>query len=868
MSEQEKAAGEQESLDMVERRRFEAGPSPMGEFPRVVALAQGEASHAAGAGDLRLDGEWELARGGDALARVGKPWAETVPAEVPGSIHGALLKTGKVPDPTVGRNQESVRDFSYRTWWLRRRFARPSLPGPQMLVFEGVCNKCRVWLNGVQVGAHEGQFGRFAFDISRHLREENDLIVCLDAIDQHSPPEGVNKARQNVSWRQTVVANNVYGWHYANLPSIGIWRSVKVDGAPAVRMENPFVFTRGKSEVGLIVNFAGPGNGWRGKMTGSICGENFKFDTRWFQVQVAGSGRSCQEYLIRLPQARLWWPVGLGEPNLYRLKLSFAPEGGAAPDHWEGTFGIRTITMAPLPEGRRSDKYEWTFVINGQKQFVKGAGWCSMDPLMDYRRERYERFLDMAARQHCQIVRATGSGLVETDEFYDVCDRKGIMVMQEWPTAWNSHEQQPPELLEETVRCGTLRLRNHPSLVMYGAGSDSSRPQHPVTYGMGRLAIELDGTRPFHTGEPFGGSRHDLSIYWSRKHINDALQMTADFWGEHGLASTPPAESVRRYLPDEEQEIWPPKEDGALAYHTPIFNTADDLDRQRQFVSYFTDPQTCGLDRYCTASQLAQVLALRTCIERSRSRWPNCTGVLHHKLNDNFPAISWSTVDWYGAPKLGHFAVRNAHGPLHIAVLQPSCSLRGANTRLEAWLMDDANALANRKWSTRIRLFGADLTVLQSDEQEGAGVIQAPLRLKDFAVSWTQAEQEPLFVVADLYVDGELADRAWYFYNFESKRDCLFDRPRATLSLAIEEGVAVVTNTGAVPALAVSVKRPGHAHTFTPEDGFLWIDPGEAMRIKVDAVEGLALEALNLDAEEAEEKKTTKATTTRRSKAK
>ena len=116
--------------------------------------------------------------------------------------------------------------------------------------------------------------------------------------------------------------------------------------------------------------------------------------------------------------------------------------------------------------------------------------------------------------------------------------------------------------------------------------------------------------------------------------------------------------------------------------------------------------------------------------------------------------------------------------------------------------------------------------------------------------------------MADLFVEGELADRAWYFYNFEAKRDCLFDRPRATLELGTEDGAAVVRNTGAVPAMGVCVRRPGHADTFTPEDGFLWIDPGETRIIQVDSVEGLAIEALNVD-EPAEEKKVAKARKTR-----
>jgi beta-mannosidase len=119
--------------------------------------------------------------------------------------------------------------------------------------------------------------------------------------------------------------------------------------------------------------------------------------------------------------------------------------------------------------------------------------------------------------------------------------------------------------------------------------------------------------------------------------------------------------------------------------------------------------------------------------------------------------------------------------------------------------------------------------------------------------------QAPLFVVADLFVEGELADRAWYFYNFEGKRDCLFDRPRADLELSVAEGAASVANTGSVPAIGVCVRRPGNAHTFTPGDGFLWIDPGETRVIAVDSADGLAIEALNAGEDPADARKAPKA---------
>ena len=101
------------------------------------------------------------------------------------------------------------------------------------------------------------------------------------------------------------------------------------------------------------------------------------------------------------------------------MNLSFVPGGGGQPDYTETTFGIRTVEMAPLPDGPRPDKFNWTFIINGEALFVKGTGWCSMDPLMDVSYERYDRFLTLAAMQHVQMLRGWGSGMPEADEFYE-----------------------------------------------------------------------------------------------------------------------------------------------------------------------------------------------------------------------------------------------------------------------------------------------------------------------------------------------------------------------------------------------------------------------------------------------------------------
>jgi beta-mannosidase len=833
-------------FDDFEREGYKAGPTPFDGPSTAISLKSGNAVYPEAMPIVSLDGEWQMAEEGDGQQRLTTEWPDAIPARVPGSVHGALTDAGKIPDPKFGRNDKIAHDKSFETWWFKRAFERPQGLDGERLVFDGCAIRCIVWLNGTLLGSHEGMFGGPEFDISHLLLDHNTLIVKID------PAPGKKELWDNTDWARTVVFNNVWGWHYSSIPALGVWRSVRVEGTPAVQVLHPFVATIDAQHgaMQMSVDLKGIDANWSGNLIGTIEPDNFSGRPLSFSLPVTSvSAEKRVRLKFTIPEPKFWWPNDLGEHNLYRLRLSFSQPGSRPADSKQVTFGIRTIEMFPQPDGPRPDQYNWTFVINGRPMFVKGANWCTMDSSMNFSRERYDRFLSMAALQHVQLLRAWGSGMPETDDFYDLADHKGIMVLQEWPTAWNSHNDQPYDMLEETVRLNILRIRNHPALVMYTGGNESDRPFGPAIDMMGRYSIELDGTRTFHRGEPWGGSVHNYDSYWGNANLDANLNLGAVFIGEFGLASLPSLESVRRYLPDDEKNLWPAPADGSLIHHTPTFNTYGDMERLSRISGYFTAGVT--MERFIYGTQIAQATGLRHTLEQARAGWPNSTGALFYKMNDNYPAASWSTVDWYGAPKFAAYIVQDAFTPLTGTAQFPSFNMKAKALDAPIFLLDDTDALKGSAWEVTVRVFDSQLQMIHSDTYKGSGSIDRTQQVGTFHLSAQQTNTEPLFIVVDVKLNGDLSHRSYYWLNFEQKKDSLFLLPKTTLSLKVDGSNVIVTNTGTVPAVAASIQQPGHSDTFMTSRNFLWINPGESQTIGVNDINGLVVGAWNVLLDEA-----------------
>ncbi len=836
------------SLDDIEREKYKPYSLPMDTPYEEVALTRGAAvSHCPPPPVQSLDGDWQLAEGGYTQDRtdLSRPWADALTVRVPNSIHTNLYMAGRIPDPLFGKNDKLARENSYKIWWYKKTFRRDEAVRNPTLRFDGVCYRARFWLNGRYLGEHGGMFGGPDLDISGILEEENTLIVKIE--DAPSNPYAYSEyADFDEGWKNGVVVNCVYGWHYACIPSRGIWRPVHIDTTPRTAIQKPFAATINAREGIVDLLLFSRGAAAKGTVAVTVSPKNFEGDAYSFEKAFEKpAGDKILHYRMKIENPRLWWPLGHGEQNLYRLAVTFRPEGDI-PSHYETGFGIRTVEMGPLPGGPREDTLNFTYILNGKPIFVKGTNWCTTDALLRFPDERLDRFLTLLKTQNVQLLRAWGGGMPESDEFYDRCDELGIMVRQEWPTCWDSDRLQPESELAETVARNLERIRNHPSLVTLAGGNESDKAESPAMTRMARLCYELDGTRTFYKTSPYGGAIHSYITYWERQDIDASLRLKAPFIGEFGMASAPNLQSVQRYLPDEEKTLWPPAEKGSFYYHMPRFNEcrgAIDIDFIGKRIPEFDKGDT--MQGWINASQLAQATVIRHLLESMRSRWPESVGICYYKATDVYPACSWATVDYYGVPKLSYYVVQDAYEPLHAALILESIDAR-APLEAPVFLFDDGEEAAGREVMVRVRAFDSGLDMARTREYTMKGETGFSTRLGGFPIDGKLLESSPLFLTTEVFVDGERRGGTFYWLNFKDASGCLFDRPRTALFYtAAEDGYIIVENAGDKPAVGVTVECYGEDTVFETEDSVFWLNAGESVRLRVNRTEGLTIKAWN-----------------------
>jgi len=525
-----------------------------------------------GENEISLDGQWDLAQAaGDldskTLAIDGLPWKGV---QMPATIQYALFKAGNVENPWYGENWKKLQWIQDKDWYLRRRFQTPaSWKGRHIrLRFDGMDYSGAVWLDGRLLGVHDGMFGGPTFDVSDTAApgQEHELVVRLLHETPTEMTQSVTPQHDITVMKSWAIDGRSYVWGN-RFRSIGLWRSIRLVSSGHAYMEAPWVRTdhldRDVASLWAQTMILNAGAPFDGKVRAKIV-DTANGLVVWQQdaEQRMPSGTSYWERSIKLRNPKLWWPVGMGDPHLYRLELSIF-DGAASEDSISSRFGVRTLEMKrnpylpSKPRGNpglpswltdqtkladrhtdhlwhRADLWQsdnlleedaeynndagarYLFVVNGRPLYANGVNWLTSDELLTLTPQREGWMVKAARLAGINLFRLNGGvDIFETEQFFNLCDEAGILVWQELPLNWSHDSGIPLTTWREQIKQSVLRLRQHPSMAVYVGGNELNPYLEAMApyLGIGREIIDDYDDRPFRMASPMGTDYHAYAAY-------------------------------------------------------------------------------------------------------------------------------------------------------------------------------------------------------------------------------------------------------------------------------------------------------------------------------------------------------------------
>ncbi|GED09859.1 glycoside hydrolase family 2 protein [Cellulosimicrobium cellulans] len=637
-----------------------------------------------------------------------------VPATVPGSVHTDLLAAGLIDDPYLDDHERLQAWIGRTDWAYTTRFAwSPDGHERHDLVFDGLDTVAEVRLNGTVVGTTTNMHRTYRFDVGPLLVEgENELVVRFSApvpyADRQSLLLGYRPQVNQHPFNAMRKMACSFGWDWGpDTATSGIWRPVRLESWSVARLAQvrvhatvagepgePTASTAGRVRAVVEVERSGAGRGLAPlTLAASVAG---------VRVQVPADGGTAEVDVV-VPQVDLWWPRTHGDQPLYDVAVELLGEG-ATLDASTRRLGFRTATLEMEPD---EDGTSFRFVVNGVPVWVRGANWIP-DDAFPHRvtRERYAARIDQAVSANLNLLRVWGGGIYESDDFYDLCDERGLLTWQDFLFACAAYAEEEPlrSEVEAEVRDNVARLGHHASLVLWNGSNENIWGFHDWswlqrldgrTWGLGyytdllpRVVAELDpdcaytpsspwsGSLDVHPNDPRHGSMHEWEL-WNRQDWPHYRDTVPRFMAEFGWQGPPTWSTLTRAISDDPLT---PESPGMLV-HQKAMQGNDKL--TDGLVAHVPLPD--AMEDWHWAMSWNQATAVRTALEHYRSWSPRCMGAVVWQLNDCWPVTSWAAVDGDGRVKPLLHALRHAFAD-RLVTVQP----RGEDGQLVVAVVNDS----------------------------------------------------------------------------------------------------------------------------------------------------------------------------------
>ena len=656
---------------------------------------------------ISLNGQWKLAVSDlkcMGAAKIQAPRGngkgdQWIDATVPGQVHLDLLQAQLISDPFYGKNAETLDWIGEQDWWYRKVFRLSELSKRRrhFLTFEGLDTFATVWLNETPVGESRNMFIPLEKEVTDELkRGENTLVVQL-----RSPLKEVAERVKGSSIDERFLHPRIfarksqmnYGWDFApNVVTAGIWRPVWLDSYSTGRIRGCSLYTKIKSERRVELQLEITIECLLEEST-SLRLEIALFDAQKTKVFAAeedlpsmDSPTKHYRYSYDIQGIRLWYPHNIGDPYCYTLNISLQ-HGTQKIDEWTETVGFREVELVKKEDGEDV----FYFRVNGTRIFAKGGNWVPADAFPPrITKRKYEKLLHMVKDANMNMLRVWGGGIVEGDVFYDLCDKLGIMIWQDFMYACARYpeDDQDIELAKQETGAVIERLRNHPSIVLWCGDNECEwvvGSLHIVQKEvMDTLCNDLDPTRPYWPSSPHGGQdpnsseqgdRHNWDVWHEKLPYHSYSKDSTLFCSEFGLQAFPIMRSLSKFVPKE--ELKKPNSESLLFHNLQWEKLSHYLEEMGRLEGW-------DLSDYVRFSQLIQAEAYKYAIEHFR-RNRQCGGCLFWQVNEPWPAVCWSVIDYYLEPKMAYFSTKEAFRDLVL-------SIEARSDEIAIWLCNETGS--------------------------------------------------------------------------------------------------------------------------------------------------------------------------------
>lgn len=605
------------------------------------------------------------------------------PARVPGVVHTDLLANGIIEDPFFRLNERGLQWIDKEDWIYETRFTlSPEMEAKQniRLDFKGLDTYADVYLNDRKILSADNMFRQWQVDIKEHLQPgENTLKIYFhsplkidipkwdslpfqyEAGNDQSENGGVFDKKVSVFARK---AGYHYGWDWGpRLVTSGIWRPVYIEAWDNLRIENIHIVSSQVSEKSAKISVVAEIQANRALENVLLTVRDGETGKRFGTVRTTlqkGLNRVTSTFTVRNP--KLWWSNGLGTPHLYRFQTEIELNGQTA-DSCTVAAGIRSLRLVTQPDKEGRSFY---FELNGVPVFAKGANYIPCDNFLPrVSRATYEKTIKDAVDANMNMLRVWGGGTYEDDYFYELCDKYGIMVWQDFMFACSLYPAEG-ELLEnirQEAIDNVRRLRNHPCIALWCGNNECNdawfgwgwkrkyerqNPEyaqkiwkqftdqyHVVLPEVVKEYAPGTDYRPSSPFSTFGnksndhdGDRHYWEVWHGKVPITNYNRERSRFFSEYGFQSFPEFQSVKQYAPNPEdwnitsEVMMSHQRGGAHANNLIETYLLNEYGKPRDFESFLY------------MNHLLQGDAIKTAIEAHRRDMPYCMGTLFWQHND------------------------------------------------------------------------------------------------------------------------------------------------------------------------------------------------------------------------------------------